>query len=161
MMKPLVLSALLIISLSLAGCARPNYKDPAKPEAQSQKPQDPDSPSAPPAPVCELFLNQKRLCVSFNWLTQPDTQNFGSFEFKFFAQETPDTSVSPTGGVVSVLLWMPSMGHGSSPVTLEKIKDGEYKATQVFFIMPGSWEIHIQIKNDKTVVDEVVKKFNL
>lgn len=147
-----------LIILSLAGCAKPNYKEPTKPEAQSQKPQDP---AGPPAPPCELFLPQQRFCVSFKWLTQPDTQTFGNFEFKFFAQERPDLFISPSGGDVSVLLWMPSMGHGSSPVTVEKTADGEYKASKVFFIMPGSWEIHIQIKNDKTVVDEVVKKFNL
>ena len=43
-----------------------------------------------------------------------------------------------------VKLWMPGMG-GSFPVTLEKIADGVFLASEVFFTMPGYWDIHFQV----------------
>lgn len=60
---------------------------------------------------------------------------------------------------VAVKLWMPSMGHGSSPVKVEKIAPGLFKVTQVYFIMSGDWEIRIQIKDKQTgqLIEQVVQ----
>lgn len=55
-----------------------------------------------------------------------------------------------------VFLWMPSMGHGSVPVKLKKIADGEYEVSDVQFIMPGKWEIKFQLKDGSQVFDETV-----
>ena len=55
-----------------------------------------------------------------------------------------------------VFLWMPSMGHGSSPVKIQKVADGEYDVTNVNFIMGGKWDLRIQLKEGNQVVDEVV-----
>lgn len=55
----------------------------------------------------------------------------------------------------SVFLWMPSMGHGSSPVTLKKLDTGIYDVSDVYFIMDGDWQIRIQLKNNETILEEV------
>lgn len=55
-----------------------------------------------------------------------------------------------------VMLWMPSMGHGSVPVKIKKIADGEYEISDVQFIMPGKWEIKFQLKDGNQVFDETV-----
>ncbi len=47
---------------------------------------------------------------------------------------------------VSVLLWMPSMGHGSAPVKLDKLGPAQFRVTNVYFIMPGDWEIRLSLK---------------
>lgn len=54
--------------------------------------------------------------------------------------------------VVDVVLWMPSMGHGSAPTQVERAVDanggtlaGAYKVRNVFFIMPGDWEIRVSL----------------
>ncbi len=44
-------------------------------------------------------------------------------------------------------IWMPTMGHGSSPVKIQKLSQGIYKIIDIYFIMPGYWEL--QIKQSK------------
>jgi hypothetical protein len=69
-----------------------------------------------------------------------------------------DKSIVPGDieGEVAVVLWMPSMGHGSSPVSVAKIDVGTYRASQVFFTMPGDWEIRIQRLVNGAVVEQAV-----
>jgi hypothetical protein len=55
-----------------------------------------------------------------------------------------------------VFLWMPSMGHGSAPVKIEKSGDGEYEVSSVQFIMGGKWEVKFQLKDGGQVFDEVI-----
>lgn len=40
-------------------------------------------------------------------------------------------------------LWMPDMGHGSSPVTLNQLGLNKYQVSQAFFIMTGAWEVRV------------------
>lgn len=44
---------------------------------------------------------------------------------------------------MKVVLWMPSMGHGSSPVTLTKVGVNKYQVTEAYFMMPGQWEVRL------------------
>ena len=61
-----------------------------------------------------------------------------------------------------IYLWMPDMGHGSSPVKIKKIGPGEYEVTSIYFIMGGGWEIYFQLLTNKDdVLDEVVLPFSL
>jgi hypothetical protein len=55
-----------------------------------------------------------------------------------------------------VFLWMPAMGHGSAPVKLKKIGNGEYEVSEVQFIMGGKWDIKFQLKDGSQVFDEAV-----
>ena len=62
---------------------------------------------------------------------------------------------------LSVFLWMPAMGHGSAPVKLQKINDGEYKVSEVQFLMGGKWEVKFQLKDGGQVFDETVISVSL
>ena len=55
-----------------------------------------------------------------------------------------------------IYLWMPGMGHGSAPVKITKINDGEYDVSNVQFIMGGKWDIRFQLKEGAQVLDEVI-----
>lgn len=44
---------------------------------------------------------------------------------------------------VQVELWMPDMGHGSSPVAVEQLDAVHFHVSQAYFIMPGTWEIRV------------------
>lgn len=55
-----------------------------------------------------------------------------------------------------VFLWMPSMGHGSTPVSIKTLSGGEFEISKVNFMMRGKWEIRFQLKNGNQVVDETV-----
>lgn len=60
-----------------------------------------------------------------------------------------------------VFLWMPSMGHGSAPVKLKELGDGEFEVSEVQFIMGGKWEIKFQLKEGNQVTDETVISLSL
>lgn len=52
-----------------------------------------------------------------------------------------------------VLLWMPSMGHGSAPTQTQRVVDnqgqaviGTYQIRNMYFIMPGDWDIRVKLK---------------
>jgi hypothetical protein len=60
-----------------------------------------------------------------------------------------------------VFLWMPAMGHGSAPVKLRKLTDGEYEVSEVQFIMGGKWEIKFQLKEGNQVFDETMVTLSL
>lgn len=139
----------------LVACAKPNYQEIAKPQIQN------DDEGKPTPAACELFLTQQRLCIAFAWKTLPTEKDMGSFTFKFYVQETPHVFVEPTQGTPAVQLWMPSMGHGSSPVSVQKISEGQYEATKVFFIMPGEWNIRLQLKDGKNVIEQAIKTITI
>jgi hypothetical protein len=50
---------------------------------------------------------------------------------------------TPAQEITQVKLWMPDMGHGSSPTTLELANGGCTRVSKVNFMMPGLWEIHL------------------
>ena len=61
-----------------------------------------------------------------------------------------DLSVLP-----QVTLWMPDMGHGSTPTQVSQLDTGTYRASEVFFVMPGLR----QIKCQESTIDEAVATY--
>lgn len=45
------------------------------------------------------------------------------------------------GLAVGVQPWMPSMNHGTSTPTVTDQGDGRYLVTDVYFYMPGTWQL--------------------
>jgi hypothetical protein len=125
---------LVFLIFLLSGCAQPKYAD-ESPAVQAER-----------SPSC--FKSGD--CVSFKWEKAPTESDFGLFSFQITGAST---SISD---VPSVLLWMPSMGHGSSPVRVTPLGSGTYRAERVFFTMRGNWEIHFQLKDGEEIKDEVV-----
>jgi len=93
--------------------------------------------------------------VGLRWESAPTEEDFGSFTFLISRN---GTAVDPQA-LPSVVLWMPSMGHGSSPVTVERLGSGKFRATKVFFAMKGQWEIHIQMPGSTEGKDEAILPF--
>ncbi|MBO9667733.1 MAG: FixH family protein [Bdellovibrio sp.] len=136
---------ILLLSFFAAACARPDYIDPiSRNGSQSQ------------ATDCPLKFTQSSLCASLDWVQGPQSPNESEFILKFW-NKSSGTKAGPfvdPPQTLSVILWMPSMGHGSSPVTIEKIEDGTYRVRRVYFIMPGDWEIRTFLKDGATVIDQ-------
>ncbi len=126
---------------------------------------DPGAARSPADVACPLSFSQTRLCAQLNWVKQPSGDETGDFELRFWSLDG-GTATGPfvdPALTVSVKLWMPSMGHGSSPVKVSRLLDqhgqpraGEFTATGVYFVMPGAWEIHVQLKEGSRVVEEVI-----
>lgn len=96
-----------------------------------------------------------------SWETKPTADQYGSLLLKTGRENAADKSPVPLDleGDIAVILWMPSMGHGSSPVTVTKIDTGTYRATKVFFSMPGDWEIRVQRVVKGALIEQAVLPF--
>ena len=104
-------------------------------------------------------LNFKKTDYSFliSWVEGPRTGG-SRFIMKTWKKDigTMNGPYQDLDKNLHVFLWMPSMGHGSAPVKLKKMGDGEYEVSEVQFIMRGKWEIKFQLKDGAQVFDETV-----
>lgn len=148
-MIPLCLFALLVF-----GCARPNYESVQNLNGwgttTNQKVSD-----------CQIRFQSSGLCLLWSWEELPTAKVAGVLQFKVVRANALDDSPMPVDSefTPSVLLWMPDMGHGSSPTNTTRVDVGSYRVTNVFFIMPGQWEIRFQIKDGEILKDEAVAIF--
>lgn len=109
---------------------------------------------------CGIIFKGEQLCLETKWEHYPSESDFGSMLLTFTEENDPNRTISPVHDP-HILLWMPSMGHGSSPVTMTLVEDGIYRASEIFFIMPGPWEIRYQLKDGSRVVEEVIQKITI
>ena len=136
---------------ALFACAEPKYiiaQETKRENAfQSQK-----------ATECELRFRNSGYCLLWQWEKMPTSTEPGSLTFKIVRANALDDSPVPVNLDLApaLVLWMPSMGHGSIPTIVEQIDTGTYRAKNVFFIMPGDWELRFQIKDGSTIHDEAV-----
>lgn len=47
---------------------------------------------------------------------------------------------------MAVSLWMPEMGHGSSPVELKDAGTNHYIVSKAYFTMPGNWLVKLSFE---------------
>lgn len=131
---------------------------------------------------CPLEFREVALCGGIQWDLPPpngsspktpglpDDEGYRNFKFRFWKKGQGSAAgpyVDP-GYRLAVVLWMPSMGHGSSPTKVEPLLDasgtalsGQYGVKQVYFSMDGDWEVRFQLKRGSTVVSQVVAPFEL
>ena len=64
-------------------------------------------------------------------------------------------------GILAISIFMPAMGHGSSPVKITRVNPGEYIVSEINFFMGGTWEVKFQMKENGQVHDETVLPYNL
>lgn len=64
-------------------------------------------------------------------------------------------------GEFKIFLWMPTMGHGSSPIAIKKLGTGLYDLSRVYFTMDGLWQLRIQLKSGTTVLEEQTYEYTL
>ena len=123
---------------------------------------------------CHFYLKTENLCATLSWTQEPGINASGdevdgSFILKLWDRNLATALAGPfndpKSGVPFVKLWMTSMGHGSSKVTLVPVKDdagqtlsGQYSAANVHFVMGGQWDIKLQIRATAggAVLDESV-----
>ena len=58
-------------------------------------------------------------------------------------------------------IWMPDMGHGSSPIKIKKLGTGLYDLSEIYFIMDGYWQLRIRLKNNSSILEEQIFEYNL
>ena len=66
------------------------------------------------------------------------------------------------GQEIRAYLWMPSMNHGSSPIKVINLGNGFIRLETIYFIMPGDWELRLEIKSqDGVLQSKKVWQFDL
>lgn len=141
----------LPLVLLVTSCARPNYRPPNAvplPQEKSEK----------PSQTCELRMPVLNFCISIDWQKQPSATSFGQFQLKFYRPDDSAPNLDPNLKP-EVILFMPSMGHGSSKTTVEFAGENSFLVTRVFFIMPGDWEIRVRYPTHGSEYDEAIQKF--
>ena len=137
-----------ILALSiLMGCAQPRYvQETAAPELKANQGEVAD---------CSIKWSHSGLCLFWRWEKLPTGKQPGVLVFKSFRLSQLDNSPieSDLPGSASVVLWMPEMGHGSALTTTEKIDTGTYRSSNVFFLMPGKWEIKFDVKENDIITE--------
>lgn len=86
---------ILVLFLALPACAKPNYQE--SPSSLLDAAKD--------LSACTLPLPKINQCVALNWKVKPTDSDRGVLTVTFSESMLND---------LSVVLWMPSMGHGSS-----------------------------------------------
>ncbi len=148
-----MLGKIIILSCTivLLACAKPRYENININNNETSLP-------AQKLSDCPLRLKNSGYCVTWAWEQKPMGSQAGSITFKILRANLLDQSIMPADITqdVTVLLWMPSMDHGSTPVKVSKVDTGSYRATNVRFVMPGDWEIRFQIKDGNNIQDEAI-----
>ncbi|MFZ4404342.1 MAG: hypothetical protein ACOYOK_09605 [Pseudobdellovibrionaceae bacterium] len=135
----------------LSACARPTYL------AESKNSADVINQELP-ASSCKNTFTKSGFCLSWQWETKPTSSQSGSFIFKTYRANYFDQSsvLLDWSALPEVILWMPSMGHGSTPTEVERLDVGTYRVKKVFFVMPGDWDLQFFIKENSEVKDDAV-----
>lgn len=126
---------MLILSVCLlAGCANPDYVSDDDQHLQNK-------------PMADgAYFSKVRIMAKISWENTPTSEQANAFVLNFSAP-------SDQFNELTVSLWMPSMGHGSIPVKIEKINATQYRITDVYFLMPGDWDIRFTLKNNGVTID--------
>lgn len=147
-MRATNLPTLLLILLVLTACAKPNYVDGLEGKIDGV------------TGVCGFVFSSENLCLKTQWTQKPTESTYGEMILSFVDRSDPSRPVDPVAEPV-IVLWMPSMGHGSSPVKIERLDVGKFRASEIFFIMPGPWDIRYQLKNGSQIVEEKIQKVTI
>jgi len=139
---------LLLILVFLGACADPRYVDGTEGFIDGVRGQ------------CALEFKREALCLEIQWTELPRESTYGKMLLTFVDRTDPSRRVDPLA-TPHVLLWMPSMGHGSAPVKLERLDVGTFLASEIFFIMPGPWDIRYQLKDGSNVIEEQIQKVTI
>lgn len=149
---------LLMSLVFLQACAQPRYENVIQNpnEGMGSGPQE-------KASACQLKFNNSGYCISWSWEKTPTESDKGSLIFKIYRGNLYDDTLVMIDPVSTpkVILWMPSMGHGSSPTKVERLDVGTFRANEVFFVMPGDWEIRFQIKEGANITDEAIVSLSI
>lgn len=139
----------LVQAYAVMGCADPKYLPTENSQAVKTK--------TVSGYDCSLKFKKFDLCLGYTWQKLPTDEEPGTMTIRLFELDPADgfPLLKNPPQTLFVKLWMPDMGHGSSPVQLTHVSAGTYHAKNIFFTMPGAWWIQFQIREGSEVSDEI------
>lgn len=115
--------------------------------------------------ACDIKFEKIGACANLEFSTAPSVNKNAPFLVSFQNDDNTKTILPKYN--IEVLLWMPSMGHGSKPTAVTRFENsGVLYVSNVYFIMKGEWEIQIKMRETaedgtETLVDQTVHNVNL
>lgn len=140
--------SLCLLFIFVTACAKPHYVDGLEGRIDGISGE------------CGLLFSSENLCLKTEWTQKPTESTYGEMTLSFVDRDDQSRFVDPVAEPF-ILLWMPSMGHGSSPVKIERVDVGRFRASEIFFIMPGPWDIRYQLKDGSQVAEEKIQKVTI
>lgn len=138
-----------LLFLLLVGCANPKFPDPSQTVRNE---------SSGASASCAARFNGSEHCVTIQWEREQTEREAGVFIFKVLRPNRLDSTLIPDDlPLRKVDLWMPDMSHGSAPITLERIDVGIWRASFVWFSMPGRWQIRFFGEGGNDAIVELVR----
>jgi hypothetical protein len=113
----------------------------------------------------QISFSQENLKGQIDWITGPLNGAESSFLLKMTHS---DGSAAELINAPEVDLFMPDMGHGSSPTNVQRVLDdrgnvvaGAYKVVSVWFIMMGTWELKITLTDAQNKTETQVVNYKI
>ena len=86
-----------------------------------------------------IFLNNT-LQADITWEKEPKASQEAIMKIEW---RNSQDQILTDPAEFQVVLWMPSMNHGSAPTTINKIDLGVYRVSNMQFIMGGEWDVQV------------------
>ena len=131
---------LIFLLLVFVGCGK-------SPLLEHDKQSAPDGGISGSRQLGNLRLTTQKLAVNYFWQNGPFVyeESKALIVFQNYQGKTTDPVDK-----IEVWPWMPDHGHGGgAPIIIEKVATGTYLIRDIFFIMPGYWDMHIKVGNDE------------
>lgn len=87
--------------------------------------------------ACDLNFPLAGVCGTVRWNQGPVLRTESTLEIEFSPAVDPAT--------VKVDAWMPAHNHGTRPVTITALPNGNVQITKLYFVMPGEWMLRVRI----------------
>ena len=114
--------------------------------------------------VSSLNFSTEGVEANLFWEKGPLSNNESILRIEFVNSLSHEPS--PLHSELSVVpkMQMGSMEHGTSPVTIDKIKDtngneitGQYRISRIFFVMSGTWKVKVNLTHaDHSVETQIL-----
>lgn len=110
----------------------------------------------------ELSMPKSNICVDVQWNYGPYLNQYNE---ALITLRALDANNELKADKINIFPWMvmPSHQHGSRPVTIQKLRDHEFKVEKIYFMggMMGYWLLKVQnLKSDNTLIEEISYRVN-
>jgi hypothetical protein len=122
---------------------------------------------------CPILFKKTGNCGELVWsvppkkVEMPTEKDKAEFTLRLFQKGT-SAPLLTAESKLRVKLFMPSMGHGSLPTHVEAALDekgqpivGKYLVKDVYFSMPGKWEIRFELSSGDRILDQAAMPYSL
>lgn len=145
----------------ISGCARPNYVNLQGNSAQNKISEFSFN--------CDVTLNKIGSCLQLIWredivVGKPTKLVIKSFRpNKYDGSAVIESLPIQSNNDFKLILWMPSMNHGSAPTRLElpQLDTGTYLFSNLNFIMSGLWHLEFKYYQSGDLIDEGKIEINI